>query len=105
MDHILDIGAKVRITKIDKHGWLGRELHPRDHHEGRMAFVTAVELLNEDGETLPDRTDVEDVSYALYHVETSTGEPLELLDFEVEPFFSVRRRAGEEQPGYFTITN
>ena len=105
MDNIIEVGTQVRITKIDAYGWLGRENHPRSSHEGRMAFVTGAEKLDEDGISMPDVTSADDVHYVMYTVTTSTGESLELLDHEVEPYFGagLRRRAGAETPCYATL--
>lgn len=105
MDNIIEVGTQVRITKIDAYGWLARENHPSNYHEGRMAFVTGVEKLNEDGISMPDDAPADDVYYVMYIVTTSTGESLELLDHEVEPYFGSgpRRRVGAEIPCYMTL--
>lgn len=105
MDNIIEVGTQVRITKIDAYGWLGRENHPRHYHEGRMAFVVGVEKLNEDGVSMSDVTSTDDVHCIMYIVTTSTGESLELLDQEVEPYFGSghQRRAGAETPCYATL--
>ena len=70
-----------------------------------MAFITGVEKLNEDGISMPDVTPADDVHYVMYIVTTSTGESLELLDHEVEPYFGSghQRRAGAETPCYATL--
>ncbi|NBW06403.1 MAG: hypothetical protein EBR82_00065 [Caulobacteraceae bacterium] len=80
----------VSIKKIDKHGWLGRTLHPEPRHEGRMALVESIEKVDLDED--------DTVDYYLIRATTLTGERLELMEHEIEWL-----GPDSEQPGYTTV--
>ena len=41
------IGDLIVIDRVDSYGYLGRDRHPLDRHEGRMAVVTDIEVFVE----------------------------------------------------------
>ena len=68
------MGDQVRVTQVDMYGYLGRDFHPKRHHNGRVATVTRVELVEHN----------EEDDEIIYHVVTSTGQRLELMGHEIE---------------------
>ena len=78
---------RVKILRVDKYGYCGREHHPTDDDIGRCVLVLKTEAWCEDG-PLADHPAPEsvpqDVVYTVFECVTGGGKRVELIDHEVE---------------------
>jgi hypothetical protein len=90
---VLPFGTKVRMTSLDRHGLLGRDLHPMPSDMGFTGVIVS-NLVDLSG-VEPPRDEIVDVDVApgtaipedaviIYTVRAPDGRKLELASYEVE---------------------